>query len=225
MNQILSCIEIEPACPAKKSMIWLHGLGADGNDFVPFISELNPSFISDMRLIFPHAPVIPITINNGYAMRAWYDIYGLTPEARIDITGIDQSIRHVENLINKEISLGIPASNIFVGGFSQGAALAFLAGLTRQGDALAGLLALSGYLPLTPELKEKMMSARQTVPIFQAHGTLDPIVPYGLGKASYDCLTQMGHAVDWHSYPITHSVSQEELQDMNTWLDQVSKQK
>jgi len=213
----LSCIEIEPTNPANTSIIWLHGLGADGNDFVSVIPELNLPPTTTMRFIFPHAPIMPVTINNGYKMRAWYDIYAIAIDAKIDRNGINQSVRQLEKLIQREISRGIDTKNIFLAGFSQGAAIALTTGLCYPAS-LAGIIALSGYLPLANEVLQKASVANRHTPIFLAHGTEDPIVPYTIGKMGYDILRQAAYPVTWHSYTMLHSICEAEINDISQWL-------
>lgn len=222
-SNLLPCIEIEPRDPATHSVIWLHGLGADGNDFVPIIHELNLPDNSNVRFIFPHAPIMPVTVNNGYEMRAWYDIYGITLQAKIDREGIQRSVLEVEKLIGRELARGIPSQHIILAGFSQGAAIALTVGLCYK-QTLGGIIALSGYLPLASELQQKANPLNQGIPIFLAHGTEDPIVPYALGLGTYDILQKTGYGVDWHSYPIPHSVCIEEIEDISKWMRRVIKQ-
>ena len=177
-ENILSCIKIEPEQSAKYSVIWLHGLGADGNDFVPIAAELNMQ--KNIRFIFPHAPIMPITINNGYEMRAWYDILTFSFHSDVDNQGIAKSAFHIEKLIEKEVARGITTNNIFLAGFSQGAAMSLMTGICYP-KPLAGIIALSGYLPEAKEVLKKANASNQDIPIFLAHGTEDPILPYTLG--------------------------------------------
>lgn len=216
-NQALTCIEINPESSASRTIIWLHGLGADGSDFVPVISELNLPKTLGIRFVFPHAPIIPVTINNGFQMRAWYDISGFTIEGIVDEVGIKRSILQVENLIEEEKKQGIPPNNIILAGFSQGAVIALSAGI-RSANQLAGIIALSGYYPLTQDAFNNLSDANRNIPIFMAHGTQDPIVPYALGKASYVALKQKGYPISWHSYDMPHSVCAQEVKDISNWL-------
>ena len=216
----LSAIEIAPESVAKRSIIWLHGLGADGTDFVPIVSELHLPAAMGVRFIFPHAPIMPITINNGYEMRAWYDIASLTIDGMIDKTGILRSIHQLEMLIEKEEARGMATRDIMLAGFSQGAAIALATGV-RYTKPLGGIIALSGYLPLAQETFEHASKANQSIPIFLAHGMEDPIVPYALGKASYVMLKQANYPVSWHSYNMPHSVCAAEIQDLSNWLKTV----
>lgn len=217
-HEILTCIEVEPRQAVKHSIIWLHGLGADGNDFVPIAAELDASADSDMRFIFPNAPVIPITLNNGYEMRAWFDISGLSLDAEIDKPGIAESTIHIERLIEREVNRGISTDRIFLAGFSQGAVMAMVTGICYP-KPLAGIIALSGFLPETAELSEKASPANQHIPIFLAHGRDDPIVPYALGLFTQSHLTKAGYTVDWHSYDMPHTVCPEEVLDLKNWLN------
>jgi phospholipase/carboxylesterase len=218
----LECIEIEQGEAVQTSVIWLHGLGADGADFVPIVDELHLPKTAGIRFIFPNAPVIPITINNGHEMRAWYDIASATIEGIADKPGIEKSMAQVERLIEKEVERGIPVSNIILGGFSQGAAIALTTGL-RYRQALGGVIALSGYLPLIEDTLRHASAANRHLPIFLAHGTIDPIVPFDLGKAAYMYLQKEGYPVSWHAYPIAHTVCVEEVSAISRWLLGVAK--
>lgn len=215
----LSCIEIEPTGPAERCIIWLHGLGADGNDFVPIVPELHLPHDLGIRFIFPHAPIMPVTINNGYEMRAWYDIASLDIDANrtIDMKTIVQSKESVELLIEREMTRGIVSENIILAGFSQGAVIALITGLSLP-LPLAGLIALSGYLPSAKQTLQKASKANLKKPIFMAHGTLDTIVPFMAGKAASIELAQAQYDVTWHAYPIPHSVSPEEIRDLANWI-------
>lgn len=220
MDEILPTIEINPAKPAQRSVIWLHGLGADGSDFVPIVSELQSTQHLNIRFIFPHAPIMPVSINNGYEMRAWFDIYDIAIAAKIDESGISNSIKQLEKLIDKEVERGIPTENIIVAGFSQGAVIALNTGLCYS-KKLAGILALSGYLPMADKVLQNASKINRDTPIFLAHGSEDPIVPYALGKATYASLQQAGYPVTWHSYPMPHSVCPEEIDDIAKWINDV----
>lgn len=214
-----SAIEIESPAGADKSVIWLHGLGADGSDFVPLVPELRLPSSLNIRFIFPHAPTMPITINNGYEMRAWYDISALSIDGISDKLGIEKSVKFVNNLITKEMDRGIESKNIVLAGFSQGAVIALVAGLCCE-HHLGGIIALSGYLPLAAEVFQKASKTNRQIPIFLAHGTEDPVVPYPLGKAAYVNLKQAAYAVSWHSYPIQHTVNEQEIADISRWLQE-----
>lgn len=215
-----NCIEIEPAGVATKSVIWLHGLGADGSDFVPIIPELHLPSTLNIRFVFPHAPVMPVTVNNGYHMRAWYDIFSVSLDSKIDTVGMTKSIAYVEKLITRENERGIKTNNIMLAGFSQGAVIALLTAL-RYSETLGGVIALSGYLPLPHETLQTINDANRHLPIFIAHGQSDPIVSYALGKAAYVALHDAGFPVSWHSYPMPHSVCPTEIQDLSKWMGQI----
>ena len=212
-----SYIEINPPAEATHTIMWLHGLGADGNDFVPLIEQLNLPKNHNVRFIFPHALVRPVTLNNNYPMRAWYDIYALTRDAKIDKTGIQHSTQLIETLIQREIEKGISGANIFLGGFSQGAAMALTIGLGFA-KPLAGIMALSGYLPLADEVTANAPAANKQIPIFLAHGTEDTVVPFAAGELTYKHLQKANYHVDWHTYPIAHSVSHPEINDIRAWI-------
>ena len=181
-HQSLHFIEIEPSTAAKQTIIWLHGLGADGNDFVPIVSELGLPLQHSIRFIFPHAPIMPVTLNNGYEMRAWYDIYSLTSK-EVDQEGIARSVISIAEIIEAEIARGISSENIVLAGFSQGAAIAMTTGI-RYHKPLAGVIALSGYLPLAITSFDHTSEANRNLPIFIAHGTEDAVVSYFAGKAA-----------------------------------------
>lgn len=215
-ESLLDAIEIEPKYKPTRSIIWLHGLGADGNDFVPIAKELKLSDDLAVRFIFPHAPIMPVTINGGYEMRAWYDILSTSLDARIDREGITHSIRQVQLLIEREVSRGIPSDNIILGGFSQGAAISLATGVSYP-QRLGGIIALSGYLPLSNDVP----SSSYHLPIFIGHGTFDPIVPLYLGKKSVEQLEAKGYQVSWHNYAMPHTVSLEEINDISTWLNSI----
>jgi len=197
------------------SIIWLHGLGADGNDFVPIADEMELPVA--VRYIFPHAPMRPVTINGGFVMRAWYDIASQSIAAQQDAAGIRASQALVEELIAREIENGIAPLNIFLAGFSQGGAIA-LHTLLRHAAPLGGVLALSTYLPLAESASEELREKSKATPIFMAHGRSDPIVPYSLGVTSKEALLKLGYAVEWREYAMQHSVCEEELRDIETWL-------
>ena len=200
---------------AQHSIIWLHGLGADGQDFVPIADELELPVA--VRYIFPHAPMRPVTINGGFVMRAWYDIAGQDMDAQQDAAGIRASQSLVEEIIASEVAHGIAPHNIFLAGFSQGGAIALHTAL-RQTVPLAGVLALSAYLPLAETAARELLEQSRATPVFMAHGRNDPIVPYTLGMASRDALLKFGYSVEWHEYAMQHSVCEEELRDIAAWL-------
>src|SRR5512139_876605 len=199
----------------RHSIIWLHGLGADGEDFVPVAEEIRLPVA--MRYLFPHAPKQPVTINGGFIMRAWYDIVAPDIDAQQDEAGIRASQHEVEKLIEQEKARGVAEENIFLAGFSQGGAIALHTGL-RHPARLGGILALSTYLPLADTLNQEVSPSAKHTPIFFAHGRSDPVVPYSLGKMSADRLQQLGYRVDWHEYGMPHSVCMEEIQDIERWL-------
>jgi phospholipase/carboxylesterase len=216
----LETIELETSPAPAASIIVLHGLGADGNDFVPFADEIDLSAKGGVRWVFPHAPTMPVTINNGYVMRAWYDILGMELVRREDEAGLRRSLASVHALIDRECARGVAADRIVLAGFSQGCAMTLLAGL-RYPQRLAGLVGMSGYLPLADTLAAERHSANADVPIFMAHGRFDPVVPFDRGVASRDVLVGLGHRVEWHEYPMQHSVCQPEIEDLRRWLLQV----
>ncbi|MEO6030884.1 MAG: alpha/beta hydrolase [Burkholderiaceae bacterium] len=217
----LEVIEVETAPNPTASIVILHGLGADANDFVPFATELDLASVGPVRFVFPHGPTRPVTINGGYVMRAWYDILGadlgLDGRKLEDEAGLRESQREVEALIAKERARGVAASRIVLGGFSQGCAMTFMAGL-RHGERLAGLLCMSGYLPLAPLTATERSAANADVPIFQAHGSADSVIPIARAMESRDALIAFGYPVEWHAYPMPHSVCPQEIADMNRWL-------
>lgn len=221
IEENFDCVIIEPPLAAKRSVIWLHGLGADGNDFVPIVPELHlPSSLS-VRFIFPHAPIMPVTLNNGYEMRSWFDIYSLSRESEVDMQGITASIGTVNQLIAAEVARGIPTQNIVLAGFSQGGVIALLAGLSYP-KQLGGILALSTYLPISPVILQNANAANRQIPIFIAHGTQDPVLPYALGEGTAAFLRQAHYPISWHSYPMPHSVCPDEIKDISDWLQTVA---
>ena len=213
MRGRLPAVEVETAVEVELAVIWLHGLGADGHDFEPLVPELGLEF--GVRFVFPHAPVRPVTLNGGLPMRAWYDILSLERSGPEDAEGIRASARAVAGLVDAEVERGVDPSRIVLAGFSQGGAIALHAGL-RERRRLAGLLALSAYLPLADTLEAER--AHERPPIFMAHGTEDPVVPLGLAEVSRERLEAAGFAVEWHTYPIGHAVSQEEVRAIGRWL-------
>jgi len=216
----LECIEINPDIKPKMAVIWLHGLGADGHDFVSIVPELHLPNDLPVKFIFPHAPMRPITINNGCVMRAWYDIKQLNGSlGEEDEAGIRDSAAKIHALIEQEKSLGLPSDKIILAGFSQGGAMALYVGL-RYPEKLAGIIALSSYLPLNKLLTQEKSAANQDVPIMMAHGTEDPLIPVMFAKASKDFLIQHGYQVAWHTYPMSHTVCIQEIDDISRWLQQ-----
>jgi phospholipase/carboxylesterase len=213
-------IVMTPATPPTATVIWMHGLGADGTDFVPLVPELRlPDGVAP-RFIFPNAPERPVTVNNGMRMRAWYDIYSLGVRDREDAVGIRESAAVVHGLIDRERAAGISAGRVVLAGFSQGGAIALQAGL-RYGEALAGILALSTYLPLAATVAAEAAAANQSVPILMCHGREDPIVPLELAEKSCDTLNDLGYHPRWLDYPMQHQVCAAEILAISRWLAQV----
>jgi len=217
---LLDCVEIETGPAPRYSIIWLHGLGADGNDFAPVVPELQLGDLGPVRFVFPHAPVQPVTINNGMAMRSWYDIYVADLVRREDEAGLRASQQAVEALIARENERGIPTERIVLAGFSQGCAMALQTGL-RHPQKLAGIIGLSGYLPLASSVENERHAANHDTPIFMAHGTMDPVVPLERSQASFEALQQMGYNVRFKTYPMPHSVCLEEIQDIASFLREI----
>jgi len=213
----LESIDIETGPSPGASIIVLHGLGADGNDFVPICDELELDAVGAVRFVLPHAPTRKVTINAGYVMRAWYDILGTELVRVEDEAGLRASQLEVQALIARENARGVPSQRIVLAGFSQGCAMTLLTGV-RHGERLAGLAGLSGYLPLAATTAAERNAANQGVPIFQAHGLHDPMIPLQRGRASRDALQALGYAVEWHEYPMEHSLCLEEVADLNMWL-------
>ena len=213
----LQCVEIETAPAPAHAIVWLHGLGADGHDFAPVVPQLVDPAWPPLRFVFPHAPVRPVTINNGVPMRAWYDIREADLANRADEGGVAQSVEQVEALIAREIERGVPASRIFLAGFSQGGAVTLAAGL-RRSEPLAGLIALSTYVPAAQKAAAALAEGASAQPVFMAHGTQDPVVPFRAGEQSQALLRELGFTVDWHAYPMPHSVCMEEIRDLGDWL-------
>jgi phospholipase/carboxylesterase len=223
MSELLAAVEIETGGPVAAAVIWLHGLGADGNDFVPVVRELDLAGVPPIRFVFPHAPLRPVTINMGLVMRAWYDVSFGDLEGttrRADEKGVRESEAAIRALIEREGARGVPPENVVLAGFSQGGAIALHTGL-RYPWRLAGVLALSTYLPLAETLPAEASPANRAVPIFMAHGTLDPIVPHAMGAASCEFLSRLGYAVEWHEYTMQHQVCAEEIEDIGAWLRRV----
>jgi len=220
MSDLLEHIQIETNDNPEIAIIWMHGLGADGNDFVPMVRELDLAGLPGIRFIFPHAKTMPVTINNGYVMRAWYDITGLEADRREDEGGLRASQQEIEALIEREKQRGIPASRILLAGFSQGCAMAIQTGL-RHPETLAGLLCLSGYVPLSARLGTERTEASKATPIFMAHGRYDNVVPFNRAEASRDLLQSLGYQLEWHEYAMQHSLCLEEVQHISAWLKKV----
>ena len=218
--ELLQNIEIETAPNPQVAVIWLHGLGADGNDFVPLVNELDLSGLPGIRFVFPHAKTMPVTINGGYVMRAWYDITGAELTRREDEGGLRASQRDVEALIAREKARGIPASRIILAGFSQGCAMTLQTGM-RHPEKLAGMLCLSGYLPLANVVANERTPESLATPVFMAHGTHDNVVPFARARESKELLVSLGSGVEWHEYAMQHSLCLEEVQDISKWLRKV----
>ncbi len=217
-NNKLDCLEKTVGHGAPQAtIIILHGLGASQDDFVPFTSELDLSSIGPVRYIFPNAPTRPVTINGGMSMRAWYDILGADLQKREDEGGLRQSQQLISDVIDHEVARGVAANRIVLGGFSQGCAMTLQTGL-RYRERLAGLLGMSGYLPLATATDTERSDGNRLTPIFMAHGTLDPVIPIARARASHEALNTMGYDVEWHDYPMPHSVTMEEIADINRWL-------
>lgn len=217
---MLPCIELETSPNPTAAVIWLHGLGADGNDFVPIIPEFNLTGCPGIRFVFPSAPSMPVTVNGGYVMPAWYDIIGRNLMDQEDDAGIRNSAAAIIKLIEKEATRDIAYDKIVLAGFSQGCAMALHIGL-RFPQKLAGIIALSGYLPLAMTVNLEKHSANANTPIFMAHGTFDPVVTLNRAQASHALLEKLGYLVDWNEYPMEHSVNREELLDISRFLQQV----
>ena len=219
-GKLLDYLEVTTAHNPEYSVIWLHGLGADGHDFEPIVPILGLAPDKAVRFIFPHALMRPITVNGGAVMRAWYDIIEISTSKGQDEAGINHSVDKVRALIDHEIERGIPATNIILAGFSQGGAMALHVGL-RYPQRLAGIMALSAYLLFPDRLQDEYSAANSVTPVFLAHGTQDPVVPFALGQAIQPALAAGQWPVEWHSYPIPHSVSQAEIADIGSWLNRL----
>ena len=222
-GKLLETIEIETGKNPSASVIWMHGLGADGNDFVPIVNELDLSGTPSTRFVFPHAPMRPVTINNGHVMRAWYDVSFGDLEGksrRADAAGVHESQDQINALIEREMRRGVIAAKIVLAGFSQGGAIALHTGL-RYPDKLAGIMALSTYLPLGDSLPQEAAAANKTTSVFMAHGTFDPVVPLVMGAGSMTLMAGLGYGVEWKQYPMQHSVCPEEIEDVGAWLRRV----
>lgn len=215
---MLESIEIETGKQPRHSVIWLHGLGADGHDFEPIVPELTLAGWPPLRFVFPHAPVRPITLNAGMRMRGWYDVQGLELMAIEDEAGILASVAEVERLIARERQRGVDSQRILLAGFSQGGAVALAAGLTHA-ERLAGIVALSTYLPIAARIEAQRAPIQGGLPVFIGHGAVDPIVPQMLGLAARQRLQAWGHPVEWHSYGMPHSVCAEEIRDLSGWME------
>ena len=218
MADLLETVEIETAPAPRVSVVWLHGLGADGHDFAPIVPELRMPFAT--RFVFPHAPMRAVTINNGAVMRAWYDVRGVGGERREDAEGVRASQAQIEALVAREKARGFGADRLVLAGFSQGGAMALHTGL-RHPERLAGIMALSCSLPLADTLAADAAPANRDVPIFFAHGIHDPLIPMTRARFAHDTLVKLGWGVEWHEYPMPHSVCMEEVADISKWLTRV----
>lgn len=217
---MLDCITLEPDSPATACVIWMHGLGADGNDFVPIVPELNLPTGHGVRFVFPNAPTMPVTINGGYVMRAWYDIVSAELDKRADESGVRRSQALIEELIADQRSEGIAADRILLAGFSQGGVIALQTGL-RHPEKLAGIMALSTYLACADSLGVEASAANRQIPLFMVHGSMDPVIPVALAKLSKARLETHGYKVEWHEYGMPHSVCAEEIDDIAAFLKRV----
>lgn len=217
MSQLLDAVELQTGAAPQHAVIWLHGLGADGHDFEPIVPELVAPDWPALRFVFPHAPVRPITVNGGMRMRGWYDIGGIDLASKQDAAGIADSAAHIEALIQREATRGIPPQRILLAGFSQGGAITLYTGLRRR-QPLLGLVALSTYLPLHDRFPAEAAPESLQQAVFMGHGRFDPVVPEALGAMSRDWLKAMGLKLSWHSYPMAHSVSAAEIADLREWM-------
>ncbi len=217
---LLPALELSTHATPDASILWLHGLGADGHDFVPVVKELQLPDTLRLRFIFPHAPLQAVTINNGLVMRAWYDIRFNGLQRETDDAGVLRSVAAVNALVERETSRGIATSRILLAGFSQGGAVVLTAG-TRYPETLGGILALSTYLPLAEQLTQHASTANQHIPIFMAHGTQDNVIPLSLAETSRQALTQAGYPVQWQAYPMAHHLCQEEIEAISRWIQTV----
>lgn len=216
----LSTIEIQPESEHRYSVIWLHGLGADGHDFEGLVPELHLTAQENIHFIFPNAPIQPVTVNGGMSMRSWYDILDMSLQRKINIDDVYQSADLIEQLIEQEIDKGIPPTHILLAGFSQGGVITLHAGL-RCRHKLAGIIALSAYLPTIEQLKTERSAANNTIPIFMGHGVLDPVMAIEDGKATFDALKSMGYNIEWHDYLMAHSLCIEEIQHISVFINSI----
>ncbi len=221
MTDLLDNITIEPNAKAQASVIWLHGLGADGNDFVPIVSQLGLPF-DHVRFIFPHAPIIPVTMNFNMPMPAWFNLTELNRKGGIDIKGVKKSALAVQHIIEQQAQQGIPSERIVIAGFSQGGAISLYAGL-QYPTKLAGIMALSTYIPHQDYYVITPHEANKTTPILFCHGRHDSLIPMHFAEESVADLRDAGHDVEWHQYPMEHSVCADEIQDISLWLQKVLK--
>jgi phospholipase/carboxylesterase len=220
VTELLDTVEFETAGEPRASVVWMHGLGADGHDFAPIVPELGLPHALSVRFVFPHAPMRPITINNGWVMRGWYDVRDVDGERREDEAGVRASHEAIAALIAREHTRGVATSRIVLAGFSQGGAMALHTGL-RHAERLAGIMALSCFLPLAARLEHEPRDANRDVPIFQAHGTDDAVIPLAGGRRTRDRLRALGYPVEWREYRMAHAVCDEEIRDIGAWLARV----
>jgi phospholipase/carboxylesterase len=218
-DDLLETLEVETAPAPRAAVIWMHGLGADGYDFVDIPPILRLPDSVAVRFVFPHAPMQPVTINGGMVMRAWYDVRHDAGARREDEAGVRASQQRIEALMARETARGIPAERLILAGFSQGGAMALHTGL-RHGQRLAGVMALSCFLPLADQLGAEASAANRPTPIFLAHGTHDPVIPLARARQAHEALTRLGYPVEWHEYPMPHSVCDAEIRDIGAWLTQ-----
>lgn len=218
-EELLEFIQKDTGTDPRHAVIWLHGLGADGHDFEPIVPELGLSGTTPVRFIFPHAPAQPVTINGGMVMRAWYDITAMDLSAAVDTDGIERSAEHLRRLVRATVDSGIVPERIFLAGFSQGGVIALHTGLP-YGERLAGIIALSTYVAVPEAVQQSAGAANEDTPIFMAHGRYDPVIPCPLGEKSRDFLLNEGYPVEWHEYPMQHSVYPDEIRDLADWLRQ-----
>ena len=223
MIALLETLEIETAPSPRAAVIWMHGLGADGHDFAGIEREVTPPGAA-VRYVYPHAPMMAVTINNGYVMRAWYDVFGVAGERREDEAGVRASQERIERLIAREKTRGIPARAIVLGGFSQGGAMALHTGL-RHPERLAGVMALSCFLPVARSVATEASTANRDVSIFIAHGIADDLIPVARARAARDTLLGLGYEVEWHEYPMAHSLCPQEIEDIAAWLQRTLERK
>ena len=223
-DSLLQTVEHDTGPAPGWCVLWLHGLGADGHDFAPIVPELVRAGWPSLRFVFPHAPVRPVTVNNGMRMRAWYDIRNFSADElgggdRADSAGVFESVAQVEALVAREAARGIPPGRVILAGFSQGGAIALATGLRRT-EPLAGVVALSTYLPMAPRASEDLGAGAPRQPVFMAHGSEDPVVPVAAGEHSRQVLETLGFALEWHRHPMGHSVCAAEIRDLGDWLQQ-----
>jgi phospholipase/carboxylesterase len=216
----LESVIVETGPKPSFTIIWMHGLGADGHDFEPLVPELVDDGMPSLRFVFPHAPVRPVTLNNGYAMRAWYDIVGIDRRSAEDFAGLQASADAIGALIKREAGEGVPAARTVIAGFSQGGAMA-LQVATRHPETLAGVIALSCYLPQAGELHAKRHTANDATPVFMAHGKQDPVVPFAMGDESRQLMQAAGYQVEWHAYPMPHGLCEPEVADIRAFLRKI----